>query len=269
MAPSGPRPTARPGAGPGRGRSRTRAGSRDRVVPPGLTGADADTEPTVALDQAGAATAGEPASSASTKGTAKASTKGTAKAGATGATTSGRTGRDGRGGATARTSVARTAGRSGAVLHQAVRANLTARALALVVVVLVLTISYATSLRIYFAQAHEIASTRTEIAQRQATIADLQDQIGRWDDPAYVQTQARERLGWLVPGETGYTVVGPDGQPLGGGLTLDSATGDEPQPQQRMWWDRMWGSVKAADKPVAKKADPAKRAPVTASSKPR
>jgi len=46
-------------------------------------------------------------------------------------------------------------------------------------------------------------------------------------------------------------------------------TGDEPQPEQRMWWDRMWGSVKAADKPVAKKVDPAKRAPVTENSKPR
>jgi len=155
------------------------------------------------------------------------------------------------------------------VLQRAVRANLTARALALVVVVLVLTISYATSLRIYFSQAHEIASTKAQIADSQATIADLQSQIARWDDPAYVSAQARERLGWLVPGETGYTVVGADGKPLGGGLTLDSSAADEPGHKQTTWYDRMWGSVKTADRPAAKKADPGKRAPVSESSKPR
>ena len=36
-----------------------------------------------------------------------------------------------------------------------------------------------------------------------------------------------------------------------------------------MWWDRMWGSVAAADKPAPVKANPANRAPVTPSSKPR
>jgi cell division protein FtsB len=159
--------------------------------------------------------------------------------------------------------------RSASVLHRAVRANLTARALALVVVVLVLTISYATSLRIYFSQAHEIATTKAEIAQSQASIDDLQGQISRWNDPAYVAAQARERLGWLVPGETGYTVVGADGKPLGGGLTLDSSNTAEPEQPQAMWWDRMWGSVKAADKPAPVKANPANRAPVTPSTKPR
>jgi hypothetical protein len=86
-----------------------------------------------------------------------------------------------------------------------------------VVVLLVLTISYASSLRIYFAQAHEIASTRAEIAERQQRIAELEGTLRRWDDADYVRTQARQRLGWVVPGETGYQVVDADGNPLGGG----------------------------------------------------
>ncbi|HEY0239512.1 MAG TPA: septum formation initiator family protein [Friedmanniella sp.] len=159
--------------------------------------------------------------------------------------------------------------RSARLLHRAVRANLTARALALVVVVLVLTISYATSLRIYFSQAHEIASTKAEIASSQASIGDLQGQIARWNDPAYVAAQARERLGWLVPGETGYTVVGADGKPLGGGLSLDASTTTGPDQPQQMWWDRMWGSVAAADKPAPAKTNPANRAPLTPQTKSR
>jgi cell division protein FtsB len=255
---SGPRPPARPGGGPGRGKPRARATPRERSTP------DPATEPTVALEATGPGST-PPRTPAGAPGRAPAkATKGVT---ATGGGTV-------RGGSTA-APAAKAAGkgkarrrRASAVLHRAVRANLTARALALVVVVLVLTISYATSLRIYFAQAHDIASTKAEIVQSQAAITDLQAQIARWNDPAYVAAQARERLGWLVPGETGYTVVGPDGKPLGGGLTLDSSATSAPE-QQQMWWDRMWGSVAAADKPAPVKANPAKRPPVTPDSKPR
>ena len=249
MPPSGPRPTARPGAGPGRGKPRARPQARERGT---LT--DQDNEPTVALGPS-PAPAPQPAKAAKPAAAAK-PTSGTRQ----------RTAAKSQGGS-ART--AATTRRSSAVLQRAVRANLTARALALVVVVLVLTISYATSLRIYFSQAHEIASTKAQIAQSQAAIDDLQGQLARWNDPAYVTAQARERLGWLVPGETGYTVVGADGKPLGGGLTLDSSATVDPEQAQPMWWDRMWGSVAAADKPAPVKANPAKRAPVTPESKPR
>lgn len=249
MPSSGPRPTARPGAGPGRGKPRARPQARERSAP-----TDPANEPTVALDPT-PAPAAQPVKSAKPAVAAK-STSGTRPGSGTK-----------RPGGSTRTAAATR--RSSAVLHRAVRANLTARALALVVVVLVLTISYATSLRIYFSQAHEIASTKAQIAQGQAAIADLQGQIARWDDPAYVTAQARERLGWLVPGETGYTVVGADGRPLGGGLTLDSSATVDPEQAQPMWWDRMWGSVAAADKPAPVKANPANRPPVTADSKPR
>jgi cell division protein FtsB len=132
------------------------------------------------------------------------------------------------------------------------RSSLTTRAIALVVVLLILTISYASSLRIYFAQAHEIASSKAEIAQRQQRIATLQGGLARWNDPEYVRTQARARLGWVVPGETGYQVVDADGNPLGGGAAIGSAgsTTDEPQDA---WWAKLWGSVEAADQPAPAK----------------
>ena len=246
MPPSGPRPTARPGAGPGRGKPRARPQGRDRGA-----AIDPANEPTVALGPKPAPAARAAAKPEETKPAAGArpTTRRKPAAGST------------------RTAAATR--RSSAVLHRAVRANLTARALALVVVVLVLTISYATSLRIYFSQAHEIASTKAQIAQSQTAIDDLQGQISRWDDPAYVTAQARERLGWLVPGETGYTVVGADGKPLGGGLTLDSSATVDPEQAQPMWWDRMWGSVAAADKPAPVKANPGARPPVTPKTKPR
>lgn len=127
--------------------------------------------------------------------------------------------------------------------------SLTTRAIALVVVLLVLTISYASSLRIYFSQAHAIAATRAEIADRQQRITDLQGQLGRWHDAGYVRTQARQRLGWVVPGETGYQVVDQDGNPLGGGQAIESSTA-KAGGSQDAWWAKLWGSVQTADQPA-------------------
>jgi hypothetical protein len=137
----------------------------------------------------------------------------------------------------------------------------------LAVVLLILTISYATSLRIYFAQAHEIASTKAEIAERQQRIRELQGELARWDDEAYVRTQARERLGWVVPGETGYTVVDADGKPLGGGAKISAEAAPEEQSQDT-WWSKLWGSVEAADQPAPVKT-PTEDKTITVKTKPR
>jgi cell division protein FtsB len=143
---------------------------------------------------------------------------------------------------------------------------LTARAIALSVVLLILTISYATSLRIYFSQAHEISTTKAEIAERQQRILQLQGELARWDDEGYVRSQARERLGWVVPGETGFTVVDAEGRPLGGGAEIKAeSTSDEPA--QDTWWSKLWGSVEAADRP-APVPDPAREKPITEKTKP-
>lgn len=125
---------------------------------------------------------------------------------------------------------------------------MTQRAIILAVVLVVLLVSYATTLRVYFNQQYHLAQTRQQIAQHEDSIAKLSDEIERWNDPEYVKIQARERLGWVVPGETGYRVIGPDGEPYGGGSQIGSAQLPEGE-YARTWWDRMWGSVQAADDP--------------------
>lgn len=125
--------------------------------------------------------------------------------------------------------------------------GITRRALVLIVVVAALALAYVGSLRIYFTQQHELAQVQAEIEQRQRTIDELTDEVERWKDPEYVKAQARSRLGWVVPGETGYRVIGPDGQPIGGSAQLDAP--DDPD-AHLAWWQRLWVSVKVADNPV-------------------
>lgn len=115
----------------------------------------------------------------------------------------------------------------------------------LLVVIAGISLVLATSLRVYFAQAQEIAAVRAEIAAEQERIADMEDQLERWQDPEYVRSIARVRLGWVMPGEIGYRVIDADGNPLEG------ATMEEPEPElQGEWYEKMWTSVQLADTPA-------------------
>lgn len=120
-------------------------------------------------------------------------------------------------------------------------------------VVLLLIASYTSTLHAWWEQRGEIQATKAEIAMRKQAIVDLQDQKARWDDPAYVKQQARERFGWVMPGEVGYRVIGSDGRVQGEVPTLDApATASTTE-----WYDKLWGSVEqAGKKPTAAKTTP-------------
>lgn len=124
--------------------------------------------------------------------------------------------------------------------------GVTWRLIILGVVIAAIAITLAQSLRVYFAQRQEIAQYRAHIAATQDEIADLEDQLARWDDQDFVRAEARSRLGWVMPGEVGYRVIGADGEPLGG----DSAVLGPEEELAGQWWERVWGSVVLADEPL-------------------
>jgi cell division protein FtsB len=126
--------------------------------------------------------------------------------------------------------------------------GLTRRALALIAVLAILGISYANSLTVYLRQQREIAELEAEVAGRTANIDRLEDELARWQDPDYVRAEARERLGWVMPGEVGYRVIGVDGELLGGEVEV---IGDDvaDHTDQGPWYERVWSSIKAVDQP--------------------
>ncbi len=70
------------------------------------------------------------------------------------------------------------------------------------------------SLRILAEQQQEIAQLRVELEQTQQEVFDLEEQRERWKDPSFVETQARERLMFVYPGDITYLVIddlGDDG----------------------------------------------------------
>lgn len=118
-----------------------------------------------------------------------------------------------------------------------------------------LIVSYAQSLRVWFDQHQQISALQQEIRDREKRVSQLDDEIARWDDDAYVRAQARQRLGWVMPGEVGYRVIGADGKPVGA-PPAPSGTADPQADRQPTWYTKLWGSVEGAGKPQQEEAPP-------------
>lgn len=128
------------------------------------------------------------------------------------------------------------------------RPRFTNRAAILLVVFAILVISYASSMRAYLQQREHINDLQAQIAREEASLAAGQQEKRRWQDPAYVEQQARERFGWVLPGETAYQVLDANGDPLTREDTLTDPASVAPEPPEA-WWSKVRESVDAADHP--------------------
>ncbi|PJE05434.1 MAG: septation inhibitor protein [Mycobacterium sp.] len=117
------------------------------------------------------------------------------------------------------------------------------RAAILAAVVCVLTLTIAGPVRTYFAQRTEMAQLSATEAALRRQIAELEQRKGQLADPAYVAAQARERLGFVKPGDIPFQVQLPPGaaaapQP---GAEVGGAARNEP------WYTSLWHTI--ADAP--------------------
>ncbi len=116
----------------------------------------------------------------------------------------------------------------------------TGRLLALGVVLLAVTVLLAPSVSTYLAQQTQARELRADIARQQAAKDGYYSQLERWEDPAYIRQQARERIFMVLPGERRYLVE--DGSGMEG---TPSGTA-EVRPEQLPWVDSLWDSVARA-----------------------
>ena len=82
-------------------------------------------------------------------------------------------------------------------------ARLTGRAVVLILVAAALVMTLAFPIREYLAQRAAINAGEERAATLEARVDSLQGQVDRWQDDDFVEQQARERLHYVMPGETG------------------------------------------------------------------
>ena len=115
------------------------------------------------------------------------------------------------------------------------------RVVILAVVCLLAFVVIFTSLRAYLSQQAQYDAVVDRIKEASDTSTTLENELAQWKDDTYVRSQVRERLGYVMPGDTSYVVVGADTvkQPsVGGEATQDS--------QDVPWYQALRESSQAA-----------------------
>ncbi|MFE5816420.1 septum formation initiator family protein [Streptomyces sp. NPDC056479] len=122
--------------------------------------------------------------------------------------------------------------------RQARRSRLTGRAALLALVVCSLVVALAYPIRQYVSQRAEIADQQRQQEEAAQRVEQLRDIKARWQDDAYAEQQIRQRLHYVMPGETGYIVVDPDAVKKS---RTDQSAADRP------WYANIWDGVDKAD----------------------
>ncbi|MFE3142186.1 FtsB family cell division protein [Streptomyces scopuliridis] len=120
------------------------------------------------------------------------------------------------------------------------RSRLTGRAAFLALVVCTLVVALAYPMRQYVSQRNEIADQERLAREAKQRVEELRDEKARLQDDAYIQRLAREHLHYVMPGETGYTVIDPD---------VSERRREERGATGRPWYSNVLDGVDNADRP--------------------
>ena len=112
------------------------------------------------------------------------------------------------------------------------------------------TIQLVSTFHTYALNLAELNGLKREEASLIAQKQELENDIKRWDDKAYITAQARERLGFVFPGEQAVRVLHPEavtGSDRESQKTEDSNTSNK---KVLPWYSELSYSLKKADEPV-------------------
>lgn len=112
----------------------------------------------------------------------------------------------------------------------------------LIAVVLVVLVAIAVPLRNYYEGRGEIARANAAIEALEAQKRSLETDIARYEDPAFVEQEARRRLGVLAEGETAWRIIDPR-------MTQNPAITTEEAPDTREWHEFLWDSLREVAPP--------------------
>ena len=124
------------------------------------------------------------------------------------------------------------------------------RAAVLAAVICVLTLTIAGPVRTYFAQRTEMDQLAKSEAALRRQIADLEQKKVKLRDPAYIAAQARERLGFVMPGDIPFQVQLPPTAAVSPQPGADTARPANNNP----WYTSLWHTI--ADAPHLPPAPP-------------
>lgn len=131
--------------------------------------------------------------------------------------------------------------------------------LLMLVIIVLFVVILAPSLRTLISQQQQISSLQKSVDKQKADVGALKDDVARWNDPAYIEAQARDRLLYVYPGEYSYLVMNSDTSAATPTTTSGSKISKEIQTPDVDWVSGMMSSVLDAGlttKPATKLVSP-------------
>jgi cell division protein FtsB len=137
----------------------------------------------------------------------------------------------------------------------------TTRAAVLAVIVCALVLALTYPIRAYVGQRGQIRKLEQQRAAARSRVAALEHDRAQWDDPAYVEAQARQRLRYVKPGEKSLVVIDPaPASTAARPAAVDPRTAAPDDP----WYQRLWSTVEVAGSRPARKPAAAKSTTIPA-----
>lgn len=118
-----------------------------------------------------------------------------------------------------------------------------------VIIVIIGLMQLVSTFHDYALNLSELNGLKKQEATLEAQKQDLENDIARWDDKAYVTAQARERLGFVFPGEVSVRVEHPEA--VTGSTTSKSSGTSSAQNEQSTlpWYKELAYAFEQADTP--------------------
>ncbi|HVS67370.1 MAG TPA: septum formation initiator family protein [Mycobacteriales bacterium] len=123
---------------------------------------------------------------------------------------------------------------------------LTGRAAILALAFAFVIVAIALPFKIWLSQRGDLSSLNNQIQRVQSRVSELNAQDQKWNDPAYVEAQARKRLHYVMPGESNRVVIG--GKPSHVQKAIETAIAHPAAPpvSDGPWYSQLWQSMKTA-----------------------
>lgn len=116
-------------------------------------------------------------------------------------------------------------------------------ALSVLLLIVAALVVLAPGLKNLVEQQQQIARLTQQVEDAEGAVDDLEQQVDRWADPAYIESQARGRLYYVFPGDVNYLVLGESGETV---TADEQPISDEIQTTQVDWVTALLGSATTA-----------------------
>jgi cell division protein FtsB len=125
--------------------------------------------------------------------------------------------------------------------------TITARAAILLLALASVVLAVAVPFKIWLGQRGDIASLTAQTRQTELRLSKLNAQDKRWQQPSYIEAQARHRLHYTMPGQKTHIVLGRPDRGRAAATKRRAAT------STAAWYSQFWQSVQSAGLPATTK----------------